>query len=61
MALWQKVLNTLRLGRVDGGCHGARTNLDGDYLSKESIVGSPNVGKSVVFNNLTGLHDKIAP
>jgi len=29
--------------------------------AKEGIVGSPNVGKSVIFNNLTGLNDKIAP
>ena len=61
MALWQKALNTLRSGRAGGGCHGARTHLDGDYLSKEGIVGSPNVGKSVVFNNVAGLNDKIAP
>ena len=61
MAIWQKIFNVFSFGRLNGGCHGARTQLEGDYLSKEGIVGSPNVGKNVVFNNVAVLHDKIAP
>ena len=54
MTLWRKILNTLSFGRRGGGCHGEGRHIKDDNLRKVSIVGSPNVGKSVVFNSLTG-------
>ncbi len=56
MNLWQKVLNTIGFGRPSGNCHGAGTPLESNGLKKVGIVGNPNVGKSVVFNNLTGAY-----
>ncbi len=56
MNLRQKMLNTLSFGRRSGGCHGEETHLKGNGLRKVSIVGNPNVGKSVVFNSLTGAY-----
>jgi len=56
MALWRRMLNILSFGRPDGGCHGAGVHVDSSGLRKVGIVGSPNVGKSVVFNNLTGAY-----
>jgi len=56
MTLWRKILNTISFGRLDGGCHGEGVHLGGSHLRKVGIVGNPNVGKSVVFNNLTGAY-----
>ncbi len=56
MAFWRKVLNTLSFGRPDNGCHGEEIQIESNALKKVGIVGSPNVGKSVVFNNLTGAY-----
>ncbi len=56
MTLWQKVLNTLSFGRHRGSCHGEGMRIAGNGLRKVGIVGSPNVGKSVVFNSLTGAY-----
>lgn len=44
MTLWRRILNALS------------SNRRGNGLRKVSIVGSPNVGKSLVFNNLTGAY-----
>ncbi len=56
MTIWQKILNTLSFGRRGGSCHGEGLHLEGNGLRKVSIVGSPNVGKSVIFNSLTGAY-----
>lgn len=54
--MWQKVVNIINIGRRNGSCHGEGQRISGNGLRKVSIIGSPNVGKSVVFNNLTGAH-----
>ncbi|MBI4294786.1 MAG: 50S ribosome-binding GTPase [Chloroflexi bacterium] len=41
-----------------GGCHGGSATADG--LDKIVIVGNPNVGKSVVFNYLTGAYATVS-
>ncbi len=56
MTRWRKILNTLSFGKRRGGCHGEGTCIAGNGLRKVGIVGSPNVGKSVVFNSLTGAY-----
>ena len=56
MGMWQKILNTLSLGRRGGGCHGEGMHIESNGIRKVGIVGSPNVGKSVVFNKLTGAY-----
>jgi ferrous iron transport protein B len=55
MGLWRKLLNTLGSGRPSGG-HEAGVHIESNGLKKVGIFGSPNVGKSVVFNNLTGAY-----
>ena len=54
MTFWRKLVNTLGFGGGGGSCHGGGLAVAGDGLRKMSIVGSPNVGKSMVFNRLTG-------
>lgn len=54
--MWQNILNIISRGRRGGSCHGEGLQIKGNGLSKVSIIGSPNVGKSVVFNSLTGAH-----
>ncbi len=53
--MWQKFLNIISLGKR-GNCHGEGLQIESNGLRKVSIVGNPNVGKSVVFNNLTGAY-----
>ena len=53
--MWQKFFNIISLGKR-GGCHGEGLSIQRDGFRKVSIVGSPNVGKSVVFNSLTGAY-----
>jgi ferrous iron transport protein B len=57
MAILQKLLNTFSVGRQgNSSCHGGVRHIEGKALIKVGIVGSPNVGKSVVFNGLTGAY-----
>ncbi len=56
MTFWRIISNVLNLAGPGSGCHGEGVQTAGDGLRKVGIVGSPNVGKSVVFNSLTGAY-----
>ena len=56
MTLWKKILSTFGIGRSDGACHGGGIHIESTGFRKVSIVGNPNVGKSAVFNSLTGAY-----
>lgn len=51
---WRKTLSRVSFGLFRGSCHEQGAQIDSDGLKKVGIVGTPNVGKSVIFNNLTG-------
>lgn len=55
MAITSRILGALGLGtHRGGGCHADGMRMHENGLNKVIIVGTPNVGKSVVFNSLTG-------
>ncbi len=51
---WPGIAGVLGLRGGDGGCHGEAHSRGSKDGAKVVIVGSPNVGKSVIFNGLTG-------
>lgn len=51
-----QLMNILRFNRNNGSCHGLATETGTENLKTILIVGTPNVGKSVIFNKLTGVY-----
>ena len=56
MTNWRQVLRGFIPGRSGGSCHGDGSRRGNNGLRKVGIVGNPNVGKSVIFNKLTGAY-----
>jgi ferrous iron transport protein B len=52
--LWHSTARLLGLAGNGGGCHGATRPGESGRRRKVVILGNPNVGKSVIFNSLTG-------
>ena len=59
MSLWRKILTAIGLSGAHGCC-GEGPPIKGSGLKKIAIVGNPNVGKSLVFNRLTGAHATVS-
>jgi ferrous iron transport protein B len=57
MSVWRKLLNR---GSSDASCHTEDEHSTTDGVPTVGIVGTPNVGKSVIFNRLTGRHATIS-
>jgi len=61
VSIIEKIPVSLRFGRSRGAsCHGDAGIASDTGLEKLGIVGNPNVGKSLVFNNLTGAHATVS-
>ncbi len=56
MTTIQKIRDIFSIGKRSQSCHGEGLSLAEDGLKKVGIVGTPNVGKSVIFNCLTGAY-----
>ncbi len=56
MTTMQKIRDIFSIGKRSASCHGEGLSLTEDGLKKVGIVGTPNVGKSVIFNCLTGAY-----
>ena len=56
MTNWRQVLRGFIPGQSVGSCHGDGSRRKNSGLRKVGIVGNPNVGKSVIFNKLTGAY-----
>lgn len=56
MTTLQKIRDILTIGKRSQSCHGEELAISDTGLKKIGIVGTPNVGKSVVFNALTGAY-----
>ncbi len=55
-SLVRRILFRLGFRGHGGDCHQGESQGEGSGLSRIVIVGSPNVGKSVIFNSLTGAY-----
>jgi len=56
----RQVMRLLGRTAYGGGCHGETLVEEGYRKGKVIILGNPNVGKSVIFNNLTGARVTVA-
>ncbi len=56
MTNWRQILRGFVPGRSGDSCHRDGSRRENNGLRKVGIVGSPNVGKSVIFNKLTGAY-----